>query len=221
MNFDQARFNMIEQQIRPWEVLDGEVLALLSVVKRENFVPAGLKAMAFVDMELPLREGGARGQMMLAPRQEARLLQDLAVQAHERVLEIGTGSGYMAALLAQRAAHVLTLEIEAELAIQARKNLANEGVSNVDVRHADGASGAPADGPFDVIVLSGSVAEVPQALLAQLSVGGRLAAIVGDEPMMRATFITRNSETAWTTTEPWDTVTPRLVSFAEHAHFKF
>jgi protein-L-isoaspartate(D-aspartate) O-methyltransferase len=221
MNFDQARFNMIEQQIRPWEVLDGEVLALLSVVKRENFVPAGLKAMAFVDMELPLREGGARGQMMLAPRQEARLLQDLAVQAHERVLEIGTGSGYMAALLAQRAAHVLTLEIEAELAIQARKNLAHEGISNVDVRHADGASGAPADGPFDVIVLSGSVAEVPQALLAQLSVGGRLAAIVGDEPMMRATFITRNSETAWTTTEPWDTVAPRLVSFAEHAHFKF
>jgi protein-L-isoaspartate(D-aspartate) O-methyltransferase len=221
MNFEQARFNMIEQQIRPWEVLDGEVLALLSVVKRENFVPAGLKAMAFVDMELPLREGGARGQVMLAPRLEARLLQDLVVQAHERVLEIGTGSGHMAALLAQRAAHVLTLEIEAELAIQARKNLANEGVSNVDVRHADGASGAPADGPFDVIVLSGSVAEVPQALLAQLSVGGRLAAIVGDEPMMRATFITRNSETAWTTSEPWDTVAPRLVSFAEHAHFKF
>ena len=221
MNFEQARFNMIEQQIRPWEVLDGGVLALLSVVKRENFVPAGLKAMAFVDMELPLREGGARGQVMLAPRLEARLLQDLVVQAHERVLEIGTGSGHMAALLAQRAAHVLTLEIEAELAIQARKNLANEGVSNVDVRHADGASGAPADGSFDVIVLSGSVAEVPQALLAQLSVGGRLAAIVGDEPMMRATFITRNSETAWTTSEPWDTVAPRLVSFAEHAHFKF
>ena len=221
MNFEQARFNMIEQQIRPWEVLDGEVLALLSVVKRENFVPAGLKAMAFVDMALPLREGGARGQMMLAPRLEARLLQDLAVQAHERVLEIGTGSGYMAALLAQRAAHVLTLEIEAELATQARNNLAHEGVSNVDVRHADGASGAPADGPFNVILLSGSVAEVPQTLLTQLTVGGRLAAIVGDEPMMRATFITRNSETAWTTTEPWDTVAPRLVSFAEHSHFKF
>jgi protein-L-isoaspartate(D-aspartate) O-methyltransferase len=221
MNFEQARFNMIEQQIRPWEVLDGEVLALLSVVKRENFVPAGLKALAFVDMELPLREGGARGQAMLAPRLEARLLQDLAVQAHERVLEIGTGSGYMAALLAHRAAHVLTLEIEAELTVQARKNLAHEGMSNVDVRQADGVAGAPADGPFDVIVLSGSVAEVPQALLAQLKVGGRLAAIVGEEPMMRATFITRNSEAAWTTTEPWDTVAPRLVSFAEHSHFSF
>jgi len=221
MNFEQARFNMIEQQIRPWEVLDGDVLALLSVVKRENFVPAGLKALAFVDMELPLREGGARGQAMLAPRLEARLLQDLAVQAHERVLEIGTGSGYMAALLAHRAAHVLTLEIEAELTVQARKNLAHEGMSNVDVRQADGVAGAPADGPFDVIVLSGSVAEVPQALLAQLKVGGRLAAIVGEEPMMRATFITRNSEAAWTTTEPWDTVAPRLVSFAEHSHFSF
>ena len=221
MNFEQARFNMIEQQIRPWEVLDGEVLALLSEVKRENFVPAGLKALAFEDMELPLREGGARGQAMLAPRLEARLLQDLAVQAHERVLEIGTGSGYMAALLAHRAAHVLTLEIEAELTVQARKNLAHEGMSNVDVRQADGVAGAPADGPFDVIVLSGSVAEVPQALLAQLKVGGRLAAIVGEEPMMRATFITRNSEAAWTTTEPWDTVAPRLVSFAEHSHFSF
>ena len=221
MNFEQARFNMIEQQIRPWEVLDGEVLALLSVVKRENFVPAGLKAMAFVDMELPLREGGARGQAMLAPRLEARLLQDLAVQSHERVLEIGTGSGYMAALLAHRAAHVLSLEIDAQLAAQARKNLAQEGISNVDVRQADGVAGAAADGPFDVIVLSGSVAEVPQALLTQLKVGGRLAAIVGDEPMMRATLVTRNSETAWTTAEPWDTVAPRLVSFAEHSHFSF
>ena len=221
MNFEQARFNMIEQQIRPWEVLDGEVLALLSVVKRENFVPASMKAMAFVDMELPLREGGARGQAMLAPRLEARLLQDLAVQSHERVLEIGTGSGYMAALLAHRAAHVLSLEIDADLTAQARKNLAQEGISNVDVRQADGVNGAAGDGPFDVIVLSGSVAEVPQALLTQLKVGGRLAAIVGEEPMMRATLITRNSETAWTTAEPWDTVAPRLVSFAEHSHFSF
>lgn len=221
MNFEQARFNMIEQQIRPWEVLDGDVLALLSVVKRENFVPAGLQALAFADMELPLRQSGARGQAMLAPRLEARLLQDLAVQAHERVLEIGTGSGHMAALLAHRAAHVLTLEIEPELVVQARQNLAHEGVRNVDVRQADGVNGAAADGPFDVIVLSGSVAEVPQTLLAQLKVGGRLAAIVGEEPMMRATFITRNSETAWTTTEPWDTVAPRLVSFAEHSHFRF
>jgi protein-L-isoaspartate(D-aspartate) O-methyltransferase len=221
MNLEQARFNMIEQQIRPWEVLDGEVLTLLSVVKREHFVPMGLSAMAFVDMELPLREGGARGQVMLAPRLEARLLQDLAVQKNEKVLEIGTGSGYMAALLAHRAAQVLSLEIEPALADLARKNLAQEGVHNVEVRQADGVNGAPADGPFDVILLSGSVAEVPQSLLAQLKVGGRLAAIVGEEPMMRACIITRTHEAAWTTIEPWDTVAPRLVSFAEHSHFSF
>ena len=116
---------------------------------------------------------------------------------------------------------MLSLEIDTELAAQARKNLGQEGISNVDVRQADGVAGAAADGPFDVIVLSGSVAEVPQALLTQLKVGGRLAAIVGDEPMMRATLVTRNSETAWTTAEPWDTVAPRLVSFAEHSHFSF
>jgi len=221
MDLEQARFNMIEQQIRPWEVLDGDVLALLSSVKREHFVPTGLQALAFVDMALPLREGGERGQAMLAPRLEARLLQDLAVQKHEKVLEIGTGSGYMAALLGHRAAQVLTLEIEPELASQARHNLATEGVFNVEVRQADGAKGAPADGPFDVIVLSGSVAEVPQTLLAQLKVGGRLAAIVGEEPIMRATFMTRNSDTAWTTVEPWDTTAPRLLHFAEHSHFRF
>jgi protein-L-isoaspartate(D-aspartate) O-methyltransferase len=221
MDLEQARFNMIEQQIRPWEVLDGEVLALLSSVKREHFVPAGLQALAFVDMALPLREGGDRGQAMLAPRLEARMLQDLAVQKHEKVLEIGSGSGYMAALLGRRAAQVLTLEIEPELAAQARHNLATEGVFNVEVRQADGAKGAPADGPFDVIVLSGSVAEVPQTLLAQLKVGGRLAAIVGEEPMMRATLMTRNSDTSWTTVEPWDTTAPRLLHFAEHSHFRF
>jgi len=221
MDLEQARFNMIEQQIRPWEVLDGDVLALLSSVKREHFVPTGLQALAFVDMALPLREGGERGQAMLAPRLEARLLQDLAVQKHEKVLEIGTGSGYMAALLGRRADQVLTLEIEPELASQARHNLATEGVFNVEVRQADGAKGAPADGPFDVIVLSGSVAEVPQTLLAQLKVGGRLAAIVGEEPIMRATFMTRNSDTAWTTVEPWDTTAPRLLHFAEHSHFRF
>ena len=221
MDLEQARFNMIEQQIRPWEVLDGEVLKLLSVVKREQFVPQALQALAFVDMELPLREGGARGQAMLAPRLEARLLQDLAVQQHEKVLEVGTGSGYMAALLAHCAAHVLSLEFEPTLAAQARQNLAAAGVHNVEVRSADGASGAAADGPFDVIVLSGSVAEVPQTLLTQLKVGGRLAAIVGDEPVMRATLITRNSDTAWTTAQPWDTIAPRLVNFAEHSAFSF
>lgn len=219
MDLNQARFNMIEQQIRPWEVLDPQVLELLCVVQRENFAPLAHKALAFVDMEIPL--GSAPNQVMLAPRVQARLLQDLAVKKTDKVLDIGTGSGFMAALLAHQAAQVLSLEIDAALAAQAQVNLQKAGVSNVTVRTADGSQGAAADGPFDVIVLSGSVAEVPAALLQQLTVGGRLAAIVGIEPMMRATVITRTSETNWTTTEPWDCNAPRLSGFGEPSRFQF
>ena len=219
MDLNQARFNMIEQQIRPWEVLDPQVLELLSVVHREDFVPLAHKALAFVDMEIPL--GAAPNQVMLAPRVQARLLQDLVVKKTDKVLEIGTGSGFMAALLAHQAAHVLSLEIDATIATQAQSNLQKVGVTNVAVRHADGSQGAAADGPFDVILLSGSVAEVPAALLQQLTVGGRLAAIVGDEPMMRTTLISRTSENSWTTTEPWDCNAPRLSGFAEHSRFQF
>jgi protein-L-isoaspartate(D-aspartate) O-methyltransferase len=217
MNFEQARFNMIEQQIRPWDVLDADVLHLLSVVKREDFVPLAHKALAFVDMEIPL----GHGQCMLAPRVEARMLQDVAVQKHEKVLEIGAGSGYMAALLAHRAQRVISLEINPELAAMARTNLQKAGITNAEVRQFDGAKGTPAEGPFDVIVLSGSVAEVPPALLANLKVGGRLIAIVGDEPVMRATLITRTGETAFKTSQPWDTVAPRLLNFPEPSPFHF
>lgn len=219
MDLNQARFNMIEQQIRPWEVLDPQVLELLSVVHREDFVPLAHKALAFVDMEIPL--GAAPNQVMLAPRVQARLLQDLAVKKTDKVLDIGTGSGFMAALLAHQGAQVLSLEIDAALAAQAQTNLQKAGVTNVTVRHADGSQGAAAEGPFDVILLNGSVAEVPAALLQQLTVGGRLAAVVGDEPMMRATLITRTSESSWTTTEPWDCTAPRLSGFAQPSRFQF
>jgi protein-L-isoaspartate(D-aspartate) O-methyltransferase len=221
MNIETARFNMIEQQIRPWEVLDGQVLSLLSVVKRENFVPLAHKALAFADMEIPLQSSGAKGQCMLAPKVEARLLQDANIQATDKVLEIGTGSGYMAALLAQQALSVLSLEIDSALAQSARTNLQNAGIANVEVRQADGCQGAPADGPFDVIVLSGSVPEVPQHLLNQLKMGGRLLAIVGEDPVMRASVITRNGEQQWQTSEPWDTMAPRLQGFPEHNRFSF
>jgi protein-L-isoaspartate(D-aspartate) O-methyltransferase len=214
---EQARFNMIEQQVRPWNVLDGEVLSLLSEVKRENFVPKAYQGIAFADLEVPL----GHGQVMLAPRLEARLLQDLSVQKTDKVLEVGTGSGFMTALLGHRAQRVLSLELVPELVSMARDNLQAAGVGNVDVRQADGSQGAAADGPFDVIVLSGSVAEVPQALLQQLKVGGRLAAIVGEEPVMCATFITRTSATNFRTTKPWDTIAPRLQNFAEHSRFSF
>ena len=222
---EQARFNMIEQQIRPWDVLDPLVLDLLATVKREQFVPLAHQALAFVDMEIPLLgsedEAMRKGHCMLAPRVEARLLQDLKLAPTDRVLEIGAGSGFMAALLAHRAARVITLEIEPQLARMARENLQRAGIANVEVREADGAATVPAEGPFDVIVLSGSVADVPPRLLEQLKVGGRLAAITGMEPMMRATFITRTGESSYTTAQPWDTVAPRLAHFAEPSRFRF
>ncbi len=225
MNFEQARFNMIEQQIRPWDVLDATVLQLLSVVKREDFVPTAHRGLAFADLEIPLSAPSdiamTLGQCMLAPRLEARLLQDAAVQSHETVLEIGTGSGYMAALLGHKARHVLSLEIDSALAQTARENLRKAGVNNVDVRHADGAAALPAAGKFDVIMLSGSVTMVPDALLALLNVGGRLCAIVGDEPVMRATIVTRSSTTALHSVQSWDTVAPRLQNFPEPSRFTF
>ncbi|MDH5204688.1 MAG: protein-L-isoaspartate O-methyltransferase [Hylemonella sp.] len=225
MNLEQARFNMIEQQIRPWSVSDPVVLKLLRQVRREDFAPAAHKALAFADLELPLRspseEALRLGQCMLAPRIEARMLQDLAVQPHEKVLEIGAGSGYMAALLAQRAQRVISLEIEPELVKLARENLQKAGIRNVEVRQADGAKGAPVESPFDVIVLSGSVAEVPHHLLAHLKRGGRLMAIVGDAPVMRATLVRRSGEAEFCSSETWDTVVPRLLNFPAHSPFKF
>lgn len=216
-NIAQARFNMIEQQIRPWNVFDSALLELLSVVRREDFVPLAHKSLAFADLEIPL----PGGQCMLAPKVEARFMQDLAIKATDKVLEIGTGSGFMAALLAHRAQRVISLEILPELVTLARANLSQAGLTNVDVRNFDGSKGASGDGPFDVIVLSGSVAEVPHGLLSQLKVGGRLAAIVGSEPVMRATFVTRTSETHFHTVQPWEISAPRLQNFGEPSRFKF
>jgi protein-L-isoaspartate(D-aspartate) O-methyltransferase len=225
IDYERARFNMIEQQIRPWDVLDLEVLELLSLVRREDFVPLAHKALAFADMQIPLLqptdEAMLNGQCMLEPKVEARLLQDAMVRPHEKVLEVGAGSGYMAALLASRAQRVISLELHPELVQMARANLQRAGITNAEVHHADGAQGLAGEGPFDVIMLSGSVAEVPSTLLAQLKVGGRLAAIVGAEPIMRATFITRTSETAYVTAQPWDTLAPRLANFAEPSRFHF
>ena len=218
---ERLRFNMIEQQIRPWDVHDSQVLELLSSIRREDYVPAAHRALAFFDMELPLGDGSVPGQTMLAPKVEARLLNDLKVRKHETVLEIGTGSGFMAALLAHQAARVLTLEIDPTLAERATATLRRNGVANVDVRQADGSKPLPSGPTFDVIVLSGSVAQVPQNLLGSLNIGGRLAAIVGQEPMMRAHFVTRTSESHWDVTQPWDTVAPRLLNFPEPSRFNF
>jgi protein-L-isoaspartate(D-aspartate) O-methyltransferase len=206
MNIEQARFNMIEQQIRPWEVLDPQVLDLLFVVKREDFVPAVYRDLAFADMEIPLGEG----QVMLAPRIEARLLQELSVRKSDKVLEIGTGSGYMAALLAARAEHVVTIELRPEIAAIARDNLQRAGVGNVTVECADGIRGWTQRAPFDVIVLSGAVPQIPDAILKQLRVGGRLAAVVGAAPVMEAQLITCVAEGVFNTINLFETVIPAL-----------
>ncbi len=224
-SLSQARFNMIEQQIRPWEVLDPRVLALLDRVHREDFVPAAHKSLAFADMELPLNQPAVDGQAMLAPKVEARLAQDLLLKPTDSVLEIGAGSGHMAALLASLAQRVVSIEIDEALARLARENLQKAGIANAEVRHADAAANGfaacSANAPYDAIVLSGSVAEIPPALLALLAPGGRLAAIVGFEPMMRATIVTRTGEASFQTAQPWDTVAPRLRNFPEPSRFRF
>ncbi|WP_415034999.1 protein-L-isoaspartate O-methyltransferase family protein [Azonexus sp.] len=217
MNIEQARFNMIEQQIRPWDVLDPRVLSLLNEVKRENFVPPAHRDLAFADLELPLGDG----QVMLPPRMEARLLQELMVKRSDRVLEIGTGSGYMAALLAARAEHVTSLERRPALAAMARENLQRSGVDNVTVEVADGLAGWPQRAPFDVIVVSGAVPEVPAALLKQLRVGGRLAVIVGVAPVMEARLITCTAEATYHAVNMFETQMPALDGAPEPAGFSF
>ena len=214
---EQARFNMVEQQIRPWQVLDPKVLTVLSNVQRELFVPQAYQAMAYTDTDIPL----GHGEAMAPPRVAARLMHDLHLTGTEKVLEIGTGSGYMAALLAGRAQRVVSLEINPELASNARNNLQRAGITNVDVRVADGSTGASGDAPFDAIVLGGSVAEVPQALLQQLAIGGRLLAIVGHDHVMAATLFTRTADAAWDSKALWDHTAPRLQGFAEPTRFKF
>jgi len=217
MNIEQARFNMVEQQIRPWDVLDQQVLDLLFVVKREDFVPAAYRNLAFADMEIPI----GQGQVMLAPRVEARLLQELGVKKSDRVLEIGTGSGYMAALLAARAEHVVTVELDPGLAAQARSNLERAGVTNVTVEAGNGARGWPQRGPYDVIVLSGSVPVLAPEFLKQLRVGGRLAAIIGDAPVMEAQLITCTTDGVYNTINIFETVVPPLNNVAAKDRFEF
>jgi protein-L-isoaspartate(D-aspartate) O-methyltransferase len=217
MNIEQARFNMIEQQIRPWNVLDQDVLDLLLVVKREDFVPPAYKSLAFVDTDIPLPGGEA----MFSPKLEARVLQEISLKKHETVLEIGAGSGYMAALLAHKARHVTTIEIAPELKALAEKNLANAGVSNVTVELGNGAEGWAQGAPFDVIVISGGLEVLPDAFLKQLKVGGRIAVILGQAPVMTANIITRVSDVAYDTVKVFETNVKPLSAAAAPSHFVF
>ena len=217
MNIEQARFNMIEQQIRPWDVLDPDVLELLHVVKRENFVPVAHKALAFVDAEIPL----PGGESMLMPKIEARLLQDVYLKKHESVLEIGTGSGYMAALLAHKGQQVTTVEISPALKALAEKNLADNGVTNVKVELGNGAQGWPNGAPYDVIVVSGSLPVLPEGLLQQLKIGGRMAVIIGQAPAMKAQLITRTGEAGYDTRTLFETSVKPLASATEPSKVQF
>lgn len=217
MNLEKARFNMVEQQIRPWEVLDPDVLELLFVVRREEFVPVALRGLAFSDCEIPLGHGAT----MLAPKIEAHALQAVQAKKHEKVLEIGTGSGYMAALLAAHADRVWTVELNPELAETARANLKRQGIENVVVETGNGSAGWPAHAPYDIIVVSASVPAVPAELLAQLKVGGRLFAIVGELPAMTARLVTRTGEAAYSDVGLFETSTAPLVEMAARPRFAF
>ena len=217
MNFEQARFNMVEQQIRPWEVLDQDVLDLLMTVKREEFVPAVYRDLAFTEVEIPI----GCGQVMLKPVIEGKVLQALRLGKADSVLEIGTGSGYFAALLAARTEWVRTIELEPELVKLAGANLARNGVENVVVVQGDGIAGWAERAPYDVIVVSGGLPFVPQALLEQLKVGGRLFAFVGEAPVMKARLVTCEAEGRFRTEDIFETVVPMLKDAPQRDGFSF
>ena len=217
MNLEQARTNMVEQQIRTWEVLDQDVLDLLYTVPREEFVPQSYRNLAFTDMEIPLGEG----QKMWPPKMEARVLQELTVKKTDRVLEVGTGSGYLTALLAHRAAQVHSVEIHPALGAIGRANIARHGVDNVDLEIADGARGYGKWGPYDIVLLTGSVPVLPGAILESLAPGGRAFAVVGDAPAMRAKLITCTMPGAFHTVELFETLLAPLANCAQPSRFQF
>ncbi|MDE2259581.1 MAG: protein-L-isoaspartate O-methyltransferase [Betaproteobacteria bacterium] len=217
MNIEQARFNMVEQQIRPWEVLDTTVLDLLYEVRREDFVPEAWRGLAFVDMEIPL----GLGETMLSPKMEARLIQELHIKKSDRVLEVGTGSGYMAALLSRLAAAVTTVEIHPELAAGAARNLKARGYDNVLVEVGDAARGWRSGEQWDVIVLTGSVPVMPQSFLDAVAPGGCLLAIVGDAPAMEAIHWKQDSSGVLRSETLFETVIPPLHHALQPVRFQF
>jgi protein-L-isoaspartate(D-aspartate) O-methyltransferase len=221
MNLEQARSNMVEQQIRPWEVLDQDVLDLLYAVPREEFVPRAWRNLAFSDMEIPLKEQARDGEKMWAPKIEARVLQALAPRRTERVLEVGTGSGYLAALLAHRSAHVYSVEIEPALAAFGKANIARHGVDNVTLETGDGARGYDRWAPYDIVVLTGSVPLLPPTVLESLAPGGRVFAVVGDAPVMTAKIVTRTAPGAFRTAELFETLLAPLVNCVQPSRFSF
>ncbi len=212
-----ARFNMIEQQVRTWEVLDPVVLALLNDIPREHFVPTEYLGLAFADIEIPI---GA-GQTMLSPKLEGRILQALSVQKNHHVLHVGTGSGYMTALLASLAKQVISIEINAGISAKAAKNLTQQNIQNVSLLMADGALGMPDQAPFDVIVYTGSSPVEPAGVRQQLAIGGALFIVLGTGPAMQATLIQRLSESGFKQDVLFETCIPELVNAPQAVSFQF
>jgi protein-L-isoaspartate(D-aspartate) O-methyltransferase len=217
MNLEQARLNMIESQIRTWEVLDQTVLDLLLSVRREEFVPEKYRALAFADMEIPL----GYGEVMLAPKLEARMLQELGVRKTDKILEIGTGSGYVTALLANLGGQVVTVERIQEFSLAAARRIAGHGIENVQFHAGDGSEGWPAQAPYDVILLTGSVPVLSESFQKQLGARGRLLAVIGESPVMTATLITRVSEHAFNTVSLFETAIPPLRNVKQPERFVF
>lgn len=217
MNLEEGRLNMIAQQIRTWNVLDDSVLDLLYKVRREEFVPPANRAMAFVDMEIPL----GYGQVMLTPKMEARILQELHVMKTDKILEVGSGSGYFTALLAEKGAHVYSVEIIPELSTVAENNLKVHGVTNVTLEQGDASHGWLKHQPYDVIVLTASTPILPDVFPNNLNPGGRLFAIVGEDPVMEAILITCPVSGEFITKQLFETSTVPLINATQSTKFIF
>ncbi|MCB1908586.1 MAG: protein-L-isoaspartate O-methyltransferase [Rhodocyclaceae bacterium] len=217
MNFERARFNMVEQQVRPWDVLDFDVLDLMMDSRREEYVPPAYKALALSEAEIPLGHGAT----MLKPVIEGKVLQALKLGRKDQVLEIGAGSGYFAALMAARVEWVRSIEIEPELARFATENLKRNGVENVVVEEGDGSRGWPNKAPYDLIVVSGGLPVLPHAMLEQLKVGGRLFAFVGEAPLMSARLVTCTGKGEFRTEDLFETLVPQLKNAPQRDSFEF
>ena len=216
-NFDVARRNMIDCQIRPWEVLDERVLELVARLSREDYVPKTHRNLAFMDFNIPL----GHGEVMMSPKLEARLLQELEIDPKDKILEIGTGSGYMTALLAALGRHVVSVEIRPEFTAAAAATLAHHGVRNITLENGDGARGWERQKPYDVILITGSTPLLPEAFQQSLSVGGRLIAIVGTAPAMDVRRLRRLGEYSFETDSMFETVIPPLQNALAPAKFVF
>jgi len=217
MNIEQARHNMIEQQIRPWDVLDQRVLEQILRTPREDFVLPAYRNAAFTDTMLPI----GHDQMMMEPKLEARMLQALAVQPGEKVLEVGTGSGYVTALLAGMVRQVVSVEIVPELHGKAKALLARRGIDNVKLAQGDAANGWDAEQPYDAIAVTGSLPSLPLGLKQNLQIGGRLFAVIGEEPIMEAVLVSRINANEWREETLFETVVPHLMSAQKVQHFVF